>query len=105
MQNNIQSILALAKREPKTLEQMALKLAEETGEVAQAILSAGNSSGSVYKKLSMADAQEECVDVILVALALFEKLSAEDTATEATFSELLEKKTAKWEAHMGKDTR
>lgn len=51
MQNNIQSILALAKREPKTLEQMALKLAEETGEVAQAILSAGNSSGSVYKKI------------------------------------------------------
>ncbi|MEI0736225.1 MazG-like family protein [Paenibacillus sp. JTLBN-2024] len=50
-------------------------MTEEVGETSQAMLSYRQASGSEYKKLGLSDVKEECVDVILVALALFYKLS------------------------------
>ncbi|EOV9529124.1 hypothetical protein ACE41A_20520 [Bacillus cytotoxicus] len=49
---------------------MVLKLTEEAGETSQAL----KVNGSEYRKLEMNDVKEECIDVILVSLALFYKL-------------------------------
>lgn len=69
------------------------KLTEETGEVAQALLSSNKASGSEYKEKILADVHEECVDVIMVAMSLMYKTGA----TETELLEILKGKTDKWE--------
>lgn len=95
--NTLQVIKQLAMLEPKTLEQMALKLSEESGEVAQAILSQTKASGSQYKSLQIQDIKEECIDTILVATALYYKL---EESNDKEFIALLTEKIAKWEYHL-----
>lgn len=85
-------IKQLSVENKKSLEQIALKLTEETGEVAQALLSYQKASGSEYKELGSEDVKEECVDVIIVALSLFYKLNGED----AEFNRIFDKKVDKW---------
>ncbi len=87
----------LAEKEPKTLEQMALKLAEESGEVAQAVLSQNKASGSQYKQLQIQDIKEECIDTILVATALYYKL---EQSNDEELIALLTKKMEKWEKNL-----
>ncbi|MED5100918.1 MULTISPECIES: MazG-like family protein [Niallia] len=89
----LERLRRLSNLEPKTLEQMALKLSEEAGEVSQAVLSYLNASGSDYKQLNKEDIKEECVDTLLVALSLFYKLSNR----EEELYDLLDKKMNKWE--------
>lgn len=90
-------IKQLAEKEPKTLEQMALKLSEESGEVAQAVLSQNKASGSQYKQLQIQDIKEECIDTILVATALYYKL---EKSNDEELITLLTKKMNKWEKHL-----
>ncbi|WP_245808901.1 hypothetical protein [Shouchella patagoniensis] len=47
MEQLLKQIQKLSQQEQKTLEQMVLKLSEEVGETAQAILSYNKASGSV----------------------------------------------------------
>ncbi|WP_054711515.1 MazG-like family protein [Bacillus sp. JCM 19041] len=94
MEQLLKQIQELSEQEQKTLEQMVLKLSEEVGETAQAVLSYKKASGSEYKKLTKADVKEECADVILVALTLFFKLSE----TDKELDEFLSKKIKKWSA-------
>lgn len=94
MEQLLEQIQKLSEHEQKTLEQMVLKLSEEVGETAQAILSYNKAPGSEYKQLTKADVKEECADVILIALALFFKLSE----TEEELNEFLNKKIKKWRA-------
>lgn len=89
----IPSIKELSLDNKKSLEQIALKLSEETGEVAQALLSQVGASGSEYKNLNADDVKEECVDVIIVALSLFYKMDGKDKEFEDTFA----LKVKKWE--------
>jgi NTP pyrophosphatase (non-canonical NTP hydrolase) len=70
MEQLLKEIKLLSESEPKTLEQMALKLTEEVGETAQAVLSYLKASGSDYKQLGIDDVKEECIDGVLVALAM-----------------------------------
>lgn len=99
MENILTEIKELAAIEGKTLEQMALKLSEESGEVAQAILAFTNAGGSKYKDFTKEDAQEECIDTVLVALALFFKLS-DNSDPETEFLTILARKKAKWIKHI-----
>lgn len=85
-------IKELSMENKKSLEQIALKLTEETGEVSQALLSYLKASGSEYKELGSEDVKEECVDVIIVALSLFYKLNGQDEE----FTKLFDKKVEKW---------
>lgn len=85
-------IKQLSVENKKSLEQIALKLTEETGEVAQALLSYQKASGSEYKELGSEDVKEECVDVVIVALSLFYKLNGDD----AEFNRIFDKKVDKW---------
>lgn len=96
MEQLLKEIKLLSEREPKTLEQMALKLSEEVGETSQAVLSYLKASGSDYKELGIDDVKEECIDVVIVALAIFYKLSENDEE----FQELISKKMDKWESRM-----
>lgn len=74
MDSYLERVDKLSDQEPKSIEQMALKLAEESGEVSQAVLSYTDASSS-YKKLDKDDIKGECVDAVLVALSIFYKLS------------------------------
>ncbi len=96
MERLLQKIKALSEKEKKTLEQMVLKLTEEVGETSQAMLSYRQASGSEYKNLDLSDVKEECVDVILVALALFYKLSEDENELQ----DVLSKKVDKWSSVM-----
>jgi NTP pyrophosphatase (non-canonical NTP hydrolase) len=96
MEKLLREIKVLSVKEPKTLEQLTLKMSEEVGETSQAVLSYLKANGSEYKRLGINDVKEECVDVILVSLALFYKL-AED---ENELYELIEKKMNKWKTKM-----
>lgn len=96
MEELLQKIKDLSEKEKKTLEQMVLKLTEEVGETSQAMLSYRQANGSEYKKLDISDVKEECVDVILVALSLFYKLSDDENELQ----QYLSKKVDKWSSIM-----
>jgi len=88
----ISNIKELSIENKKSLEQIALKLSEETGEVSQALLSYLKANGSEYKGLEATDVREECIDVVIVALSLFYKMNGEDSE----FQEIFDSKVEKW---------
>ncbi|OSA95678.1 UNVERIFIED_ORG: hypothetical protein B2H93_04455 [Clostridium botulinum] len=92
MKEILQEIKELSINNKKSLEQICLKLSEETGECSQALLSYLKANGSEYKQLNAQDVKEECVDVILVALSLFYKL--EENNDE--LNEIITTKIKKW---------
>lgn len=96
MEQLLRQIKLLSEKEPKTLEQMVLKLTEEIGETSQAILSYLKANGSEYKQLGIHEVKEECVDVILVTLALFYKVAE----NENELQELIITKMDKWQRKM-----
>jgi len=69
-----------------------MKLLEETGELAQTILSSTKAPGCGYKGLTIENSQEEIVDVIIVAIAMFPLLKL----NKKKFTTILEKKLDKW---------
>lgn len=81
-----------ATQEPKTPDQQFLKLMEEVGEASQAYLSSQKASGAAYKQLTVANTQEELVDVLLVTYALLQKLGT----TDDELTTLMHTKTTKW---------
>lgn len=93
----LKDIKELSVNNKKSLEQICLKLSEETGECSQALLSYLKANGSEYKKLDAEDVKEECVDVILVALSLFYKLEEEDTE----LINIIKNKIEKWKEKSG----
>lgn len=86
-------IIKLSMENEKSLEQIALKMSEEVGEVSQALLSHLKASGSEYKNLGASDVIEECVDVMIVAYSLIYKLGG----SNADISRLTRDKVNKWE--------
>jgi NTP pyrophosphatase (non-canonical NTP hydrolase) len=70
MKDTIQKIFDASKYDPKTIEQKALKLAEECGEVAQAVLSYCKAPGCEKKGKTKVDVIEETWDVIITAVSL-----------------------------------
>lgn len=96
MEKLLKQVKLLSEKEPKTIEQMALKLSEEAGETSQAVLSYLKANGSEYKQLGIDDVKEECIDVILVSLALFYKVAE----NEDELQEFITRKIAKWQSKM-----
>ncbi|MEG2985747.1 MAG: MazG-like family protein, partial [Peptostreptococcaceae bacterium] len=74
MENNklldFKDIEKLTVIDKKTLVERTLKLSEEVGEVAQAVLSYSDACGCGYKNKTKEDVVEECLDVIIVASAI-----------------------------------
>lgn len=94
---DIEHLISLSKKEPKSIEEMGLKLSEESGEVAEAILKYKKASGSQYKHGTLDDLKEECADVLLVALSLYFQL---DSSSKEELQDIVTKKAIKWEKHM-----
>ena len=96
-------IYDLTRRDAKTLPERALKLAEEAGEVAQAVLSATNAPGSAYKGLGLADVREEAADAAIVALSILAQTCDSETVFRSELERLMTVKCAKWEAVLGQN--
>jgi NTP pyrophosphatase (non-canonical NTP hydrolase) len=79
----------------KTIEQRTLKLTEETGELAQAILSNTNACGCGYKNKSKQDITEECLDVIIVASSIISQNYNNEVDIEL-IKDIYNKKLIKW---------
>ena len=88
----------VSKKEKKTLSQRALKLQEEVGEVAQALLIEQKAPGMSHKSIEHVGLTVECIDVLLVTLDLFFATGG----TKNTLMDLLSKKTKKWESSQSK---
>ncbi|AHZ10218.1 MazG-like pyrophosphatase [Bacillus phage NotTheCreek] len=81
----------LCSKNTKTLTEMALKLAEETGEIAQAVLSVEKAQGSAYKAKDVADVIEELVDATMVIESMLHRLKVTDSEFNAVFNQKLKK--------------
>lgn len=92
---NFEEIQKLTQIDKKTIEQRALKLTEETGEVAQSILSSINACGCGYKNKSKHDITEECLDVIIVASSIISQNYENEVDIELV-KEIYNKKLGKW---------
>lgn len=90
-------IFELTQKDPKTLQERSLKLAEEAGELAQAVLSATKAPGSAYKNMTLADVREEAVDAAIVAFSILAQASASREEFEAELERLMREKCAKWQ--------
>ncbi|MGM0213534.1 hypothetical protein [Enterococcus sp. AZ109] len=94
MQELLTAIFQAAEKEKKNEQQLLIKLMEEVGEAAQALLASQNAPGSEYKNLTTADVKEELVDTLLVTFAFLHKLGTDEKELQV----LLETKLAKWQA-------
>lgn len=92
---NFEEISRLTEIDKKTLLERTLKLSEEVGEVAQAMLSYSNACGCGYKKKSKEDLVEECLDVIIVASSIISQSYDNDVDIE-TVKSIYNKKLSKW---------
>ncbi len=75
---DFKEIQKLTKIDKKNILERTLKLSEESGEVAQAVLSYTNACGCGYKSKTNKDVIEECIDVIIVASSIICQSSNED---------------------------
>lgn len=95
---NIQDFIELSNRNLKSLPEIGLKLAEETGEVSEALLKYLGASGMGYKTEDKdnlrANLLEELLDNMMIAGSMFILLGG----TEDEFNTLLAEKNAKWKA-------
>lgn len=94
------NIFELTQQDPKTLQERALKLAEEAGELAQAVLTVTKAPGSTYKTHTMEDVREEAVDAAICALSILAQASASREEFEAELDRLMKVKCAKWRSKL-----
>lgn len=92
---DFEEIQNLTQIDKKTLTERTLKLSEEVGEVAQAVLSYTNACGCGYKNKSKEDVVEECLDVIIVASAIISQSYDNDVDIENIIN-IYNKKLNKW---------
>lgn len=63
-------IKKLSLDDKKTLSQKALKVAEESGELAKVVLPFDNAAGTIHRFIEKGKILEESVDVILTAISI-----------------------------------
>lgn len=89
-------IFELTQDDPKTLQERTLKLSEEAGELAQAVLSVTKAPGSAYKNHSIEDVREEAVDATIVALSILAQACSSRSEFESELERLMSEKCGKW---------
>lgn len=85
-------IKSLSLKDKKTLSQKGLKLAEEVGELAKAILPYDSAHGTNHRFIDKEKILEEVVDVYLTNISIAHSLGI----TEEEFNDMLIKKSEKW---------
>ncbi|MBM3207690.1 MAG: hypothetical protein FJZ57_03680 [Chlamydiae bacterium] len=93
-----QRIKNLSSKEKKNLLQKMVKLQEEVGELAEAVLIHENASGSEYKSKNEHAIEKEITDILLVSLDMFYSLNP----SEGLLEHLLTEKSQKWEHFQSK---
>lgn len=93
-------IFELTQADPKSLLQRTLKLSEETGELAEAVLSVTDAPGSAYKAHTFHDVREEAADAALVALSVLAQTCETSEEFSAELDRLMREKSAKWQAKL-----
>ena len=88
-------IKTLSLKEKKGLLEKTIKLQEEVGELAEAVLIYKKASGSIYKTCKPLCIEKEAVDILLVTLDIFFSLSPDLDLLH----NLLSKKSKKWKKH------
>ena len=88
----LKDIKALSLKEKKNLLQKMVKLQEEVGELAEAILIKDSAPGSTYKSQTEYQIEKEIVDILLVCLDMFYSLRP----NEGLLEHLLTEKSKKW---------
>jgi len=89
---DLEAIQKLSLEEKKNILERTIKLQEETGELAEQVLIAQQSSGSQYKTSTKEAIKEEAADVILVALSIFFL----EGGTPQELDRVIDAKAAKW---------
>jgi NTP pyrophosphatase (non-canonical NTP hydrolase) len=84
--------------EQKDLVELALKVSEETGELAQAVLSYKKIPGSAYKNKTLSDVVEEGGDVLITTIATI--FRANPGLTPQDVANAIEKKIERWHTRL-----
>ncbi len=88
----------LSHKEKKTLLEKMVKLQEEVGELAEAILIVSQAPGSRHKTSSAKKIREEVIDILLVGIDIY--LQQKGTIEE--FQSLMAQKIQKWNKQQSK---
>ncbi len=94
-------IKALSLKDKKTLSQKALKVSEETGELARVVLPFDNAHGSKHKFTEKHRILEEVVDVILSSISIAYELEYSHEEIE----EVMIEKASKWQSIQAKEEK
>lgn len=89
-------IRKLTEKDLKSKEQRALKLSEEVGELAAAILSETNAPGCEYKTLDREDVLQEAADVMIMIHSIIVHYGF----TKKEVSDKILEKCKKWETNL-----
>lgn len=92
-------IKELSLRDSKTLSQKALKVSEESGELARVVLPYDNAAGTIHRFIEDRRVLEESVDVILTAISMAYELGFSDEDIE----EMMWDKARKWHGIQAKE--
>lgn len=96
MQTTIDLANELSRRDKKTLSQKTLKLMEEAGELAKAVLPYEGASGCQHRFPNLDKVTEECADVLLVAYSIAASLGVSNEELMA----MVGKKATYWKSLM-----
>jgi NTP pyrophosphatase (non-canonical NTP hydrolase) len=97
----LKTLTRLSEEDPKTLMQLALKVAEEAGELAQAVLCLEQAPGTEHRGKTMCDVQEEATDVLLCAWAILVRSEISPASLQA----LVLRKAEKWQTAISQSHR
>ncbi len=101
--NAMREIYELTQLDGKSLQERTLKLSEEAGELAQAVLTVTKAPGSTYKNHSLADVREEAADAAIVALSILAQTCSSEAEFSAELDRLIGAKCAKWKSVLSQD--
>jgi NTP pyrophosphatase (non-canonical NTP hydrolase) len=93
MKKLLDQIKTLSVRDKKTLSQKGLKLMEEAGELAKAILPYEGACGTNHRLPNAEKIAEECADTLLVAYSILKSLGMED----GDIIDIVQRKTDYWQ--------
>jgi NTP pyrophosphatase (non-canonical NTP hydrolase) len=94
-------IQKLSLADKKTLSQKALKVAEESGELAKVVLPFDNAAGTIHRFIEKSKILEESVDVILTAISIAYELGYSHEDIE----EIMRLKAEKWQGIQHKENQ
>jgi len=90
--NTTEYIKKLSQQDTKNISQKALKVSEETGELAKVVLPFDNAQGTTHRFISKEQILEEVVDVYLASISIAYDLDFSDDDIE----QMVVKKLTKW---------